>query len=86
MNEVCPVCNLHFEREEGYFLGAMYVSYPLAVPIIGLWILLLHWLLPNWRWEFVILLSGLFFIPFVPVVFRYSRVLWMFFDHWASPR
>ncbi len=27
MYAVCPVCDLKFDREPGYFLGAMYVSY-----------------------------------------------------------
>ena len=31
MHECCPVCGLKFEREEGYFLGAMYISYGLAI-------------------------------------------------------
>src|SRR2546422_5139223 len=47
MNERCPVCDLKFEREEGYFLGAMYISYGLALIFIiglaGLLWALLHW-------------------------------------------
>src|SRR3989442_12598727 len=47
MNERCPVCDLKFEREEGYFLGAMYISYGLALIFIiglaGLLCDLLHW-------------------------------------------
>ena len=39
MNEFCPRCGLRFEREPGYFLGAMYFSYVLAIPILGLLIL-----------------------------------------------
>src|SRR5688572_4942778 len=31
MNPGCEVCGLHFERESGYFVGAMYVSYTLGV-------------------------------------------------------
>src|SRR5579863_9376674 len=27
----CPNCGLKFEREQGYFLGAMYISYGLAL-------------------------------------------------------
>ena len=30
MNDPCPVCGLLFKREEGTFLGAMYVSYVLS--------------------------------------------------------
>ena len=31
MNENCPTCGLRFGREPGYFFGAMYLSYPIAV-------------------------------------------------------
>lgn len=31
MKEVCDSCGYRFDREPGYFLGAMYVSYGLAV-------------------------------------------------------
>ena len=34
MNADCPVCGLHFEREEGYFVGAMYASYGFQFAII----------------------------------------------------
>lgn len=30
MNDTCEECQYHFDREPGYFLGAMYLSYGLA--------------------------------------------------------
>ena len=36
MNERCPHCGLKFEREQGYFLGAMYFSYGIATVVIVL--------------------------------------------------
>src|SRR5437763_3949115 len=55
MNERCPVCDLRFEREEGYFLGAMYISYGLALIAIvvldAMLLSLLHWsilYIMNW--------------------------------------
>jgi uncharacterized protein (DUF983 family) len=85
MNELCPVCHLRFEREQGYFFGAMYVSYGLSIQILCLLILLGHLLLPSLRIEFVIGLSLLPYLFLVPAVFRYSRVIWIHFDRWASP-
>ena len=35
MNPTCPQCGFVFERESGYFAGAMVVSYALAVPILA---------------------------------------------------
>lgn len=85
MNECCPRCGLRFQREAGYFLGAMYFSYALSLPILGLLILVGHLLLPDWRIEFVIGLAAVAYIPFMPLVFRYSRVLWIYFERWANP-
>jgi len=31
MNDCCPACGLLFNREPGYFLGAMYISYTLGL-------------------------------------------------------
>lgn len=31
MNATCPVCGHRFEREPGFFQGAMYVSYGLGI-------------------------------------------------------
>src|SRR5271155_4411203 len=47
MNDPCPVCGLVFEREPGYFLGAMYVSYALAVMILAPLFFLAQWLFPR---------------------------------------
>jgi hypothetical protein len=85
MNERCPVCDLRFEREPGYFLGAMYISYPLSVPILGLLMLLGHWLWPEMSLEFLAPLAAVAFVPFMSLVFRCSRVWWIHFERWTSP-
>jgi uncharacterized protein (DUF983 family) len=87
MNTSCPVCELPFERpgEEGYFVGAMYISYGLAVIILGLLLGVGYLLLPDWDTGNVALLAIAAFVPLVPMVFRYSRVIWIYFDRWAWP-
>ena len=48
MNEDCPRCGLDFDRgEPGYFTGAMYVSYALAIPSIALLTLIEHLIVPE---------------------------------------
>jgi uncharacterized protein (DUF983 family) len=42
MKEKCASCNYSFDREPGYFLGAMYVSYGIAVLFCLLTFLLFH--------------------------------------------
>src|ERR1700738_2020382 len=41
MRERCPACDLKYEREEGYFLGAMYIGYALALGMIAIFGVLL---------------------------------------------
>lgn len=37
----CPVCHTKFEREPGFFYGAMYVSYAIAVAVfVTVWVAL----------------------------------------------
>ena len=80
----CRECGLVFGREEGYFTGAMIVSYLLGVPIIALITLAIQWL-TGWRFDLVLLVAILYFLPFVPALFRYSRVVWMHFDRVVDP-
>lgn len=85
MNERCPTCNLLFARETGYFTGAMYFSYALGIPIIA-FLTLIAWLfLPSWHLWQLVLVAWVLFLPFVPMVFRYSRVLWIHFDRFFDP-
>jgi hypothetical protein len=85
MNDPCPECGLVFQREEGYFLGAMYVSYALGCAIVGV-----AWFIASSLWPDVpgmLLCLGLFaaYVPLMPWVFRYSRVIWMHFDRMVCP-
>src|SRR3954468_5338312 len=57
MNDECPVCGHHFEREPGYFLGAMYISYPLSIVVIGLSLWLITSLWPEMRLDWAVLLT-----------------------------
>ncbi|MCC6420117.1 MAG: DUF983 domain-containing protein [Gemmataceae bacterium] len=84
-NPACPLCGLSFEREEGYFLGAMYISYGMSIVCLGLLMWLGTLLLPTWDLGTLVLLATAAYLPIVPIVFRYSRVLWIHFDRWAWP-
>ena len=84
MNRCCPTCDLEFERETGYFLGAMYFSYGLAL-IIGapVAIILVLWHVPDW---WIILILGLLLGLSSPLLYRYSRILWLHLDQVVDPR
>lgn len=82
----CPACSLVFEREPGYFVGAMYISYALAVPIVaGLTALLSCFVVPRWPLHWTVLLAAVLFVPAVPLVFRASRVAWIHLDQRLDP-
>ena len=85
MNDPCPECGLLFEREEGYFLGAMYVSYALAIVFLVTGLYVGNWLFPDIDLGWMVLICAAVFAPFVPMVTRYSRVIWIYFDRWVWP-
>jgi uncharacterized protein (DUF983 family) len=85
MNDPCPHCGLLFQREEGYFLGAMYVSYGIATVILTVLFFTAKALLPGWDSIQVALLVMLLYLPLSPAVFRYSRVVWIYLDRVIDP-
>ncbi len=85
MNDPCPVCGLIFQREEGYFLGAMYVSYGLASVLLVPLYFVLAALLPGWNGIAVAALATLPYLPLTPAVFRYSRIVWVYLDRAVDP-
>ena len=86
MNETCPTCGLILQREEGYFLGAMYVSYALSVPILTVLIVALWYgVVPDWPLHWVLLLALAAFAPFMLTIFRYARILFIHFDRFVDP-
>ncbi len=47
MYERCPACGLKYEREDGYFLGAMYIGYGLGIGTIAV-LAVLVWEVTRW--------------------------------------
>jgi len=84
MQERCPNCGLRFEREQGYFLGAMYISYGLAlITIVALGLLL--WASTAWSLQKITLWAILLFLPLAPTLTLFSRVLWIYLDRAIDP-
>jgi hypothetical protein len=86
MHDHCPGCGLDLDRgQPGYFTGAMYVSYALAVPLIALLTLVEHLMIPSWSLLRLVLLAWALCIPLIPWVWQFSRVIWIHFDQWVDP-
>jgi len=83
MYETCSECGLRFQREPGYFTGAMYVSYFLfVVPATALY---LTWLAQGWPMKYLLVSAFALSLPLVPLVVRMSRVIWMYVDRMFDP-
>jgi len=84
MRDRCTTCGLVFAREPGYYLGSFYFSYFalifLAAPT---WIVLrLAGVAEGW----IMACTAAQVLGLVIPVTRWSRVLWMFWDHTFDPR
>jgi hypothetical protein len=85
MHARCPICDLLFDREPGYFLGSLYISYGMSTAILLLGLLIGSLLFPNFDLGWLVLILGVLYLPLVPLMTRYARVLWIWFDRWAWP-
>jgi uncharacterized protein (DUF983 family) len=74
----CPVCQLRFEREPGFYYGAMYVSYAFSVALVVILGTMTFYILENpdlWVYATVIFTIVLFLVP---LLFRYSRIIYLY--------
>ncbi|MCY4645695.1 MAG: DUF983 domain-containing protein [Gammaproteobacteria bacterium] len=85
MHPLCPSCRLEYEREPGYFTGAMYFSYALGLALctpLGVFLMVFAGFSAN---RSILAIAAM--VPLlVPLLFRYSRVLWMHCDQLLDPR
>ena len=85
MRAECPSCGVKFERENGYFLGAMVFAYVMGVATVIPTIVLLvrHFEadIPT-----VIAFPVLQLILLQPLLYMYSRMAWMYLDRNVNPK
>jgi uncharacterized protein (DUF983 family) len=84
MNAVCPVCDLRFERAQGYWIGAIYVNYTVTVAIAMVGYFLLRGL-AGWETAAELALWVPFVVLFPLWFFRYSRALWLGLEYALNP-
>jgi uncharacterized protein (DUF983 family) len=77
MKEKCNECQYHFDREPGYFLGAMYISYGLAVFQGILTFVLLYVFFPNLATILVVLIILGVICLFSLKNYKLSRIIYM---------
>lgn len=82
----CPQCGLRYEREEGYWLGAILINTVVVMTLFGagmvLWAVL-TWPDPPWG---LMTVTGIGFNLVAPIVFYpYSKTLWVAIEITAHP-
>jgi uncharacterized protein (DUF983 family) len=76
MNARCANCGLSFARENGYYLGAMVVSYFAGAFALVPTVLVLKFVLDAEGWLLIAVPVGQILL-LGPWMFRYSRLLWL---------
>lgn len=77
MNNECDHCGVTFFPEPGFYTGAMYVSYALAIPIAFLLAMGLYYGFGvSDEVAMFSMIAGI--ILFTPVNFRWSRLIWLY--------
>jgi uncharacterized protein (DUF983 family) len=84
MNSHCVHCGLKFEREQGYFVGAIYINYAatIAIAVPGFFILDA---LTNMTINQQLAIWVPFAVLFPVLFFHHSRSLWLVLDHLLNP-
>ncbi|MEQ9167586.1 MAG: DUF983 domain-containing protein [Fulvivirga sp.] len=76
MHTHCPNCGLKYEREPGFFIGAMYVNYAFSVAIIIATGIALNVFDIYSIYNFLFIAVGVT-VLLLPYLFRYSRIIYL---------
>ena len=77
MNDRCPECNYKFERETGFFFGAMFVSYALAAAQM-IASLVVFWYFIDLSPLRVFAIIGVMAFLLSTINFKLSRSIWIY--------
>lgn len=79
MPEKCPVCKIRFEKEPGFFYGAMYLSYAMQVALFISVLVAFQVLAPDVDILYYILTTIGLVVALLPLTYRISRAIWINF-------
>lgn len=78
MHKNCPNCQVSFQREPGFYYGAMYVSYALMAGWFIVWFVVnTFWLKFDALVLALSITSGILVLS--PLIFRWARIIWLNF-------
>lgn len=86
LRETCPGCGYRFEREEGYWVGALIVNLGLAELVFGVgFVATLALTYPDVPWTGIIV-AGLLVTVGLPILaYPRSKTLWVWLDQAVHP-
>lgn len=78
MNKHCPHCGIRFEKEPGFFFGAMFISYAINVILLFITGAILYFLFADPAlWVYIVTVPTLV-VLLLPFIFRISRTLYLY--------
>jgi uncharacterized protein (DUF983 family) len=84
MERTCRACALCFEREHGYFVGAIYVNYALTIAVaFASFLALESWTDVPFRPRLMLATVLAALLPIL--LHHHARSLWLGFDHLIHP-
>jgi hypothetical protein len=86
MKDHCPRCGHEFEREPGYWVGAVIVDTVFAIAAFILsfgMILAVTWPTVPWGWLTPVVIGATGLVPFL--FYSWARSLWMAYDLFVHP-
>lgn len=82
----CPRCGHRFEREQGYWVGAMIINTALAIAgLMGVFLLGLALTWPDVPWEALTIGTAVVAALIPLVAYPYSKTLWVTYDLKVHP-
>jgi len=84
MRAQCPYCDLIFEREQGYFIGSIYINV-IATESTLLLTLLIYGIVTGTVSERILSTLVVLAIALPFIFYHHSRSLWLSFDHILNP-
>ena len=88
MYEHCPVCHLVYEREVGFYTGALAINLVISELLVAAFIIpVAVWaaMNPGVPFFLVLLLASPLPVLLPILFFRHSRALWISMNYWLDP-
>lgn len=84
MHPECANCHLWFEREQGYFVGAIHINYAVTASLLIVGFFTVDYVIEIPLLQ-QLLLGGAFCLVFPVCFFRYAKSLWVSVDFIFDP-